>query len=201
MGKEKYGGPFTTEEVENVKVFVGILCVLLTLGPIFLADVAVDGILPDLAATFTFHNDSCGYYELDARNIYSSGIFTPLIVVITIPLYLGLLRPFIHGYIPGMLKRMGLGMIMFSGLCTLVMGLSGHHCYSGASDSDPNFLCRYSLMTYFQINPNFLLIQSFLNALGYMFLYIASYEFICAQSPHSMKGLLIGTFFAIKGVF
>ena len=25
--------------------------------------------------------------------------------------------------------------------------------------------------------------------------------YICAQSPHEMKGLLIGTFFAIKGVF
>ena len=34
-----------------------------------------------------------------------------------------------------------------------------------------------------------------------MFLYIAVYEFICAQSPHAMKGLVIGTFFAIKGVF
>ena len=197
LGKEKYGGPFTTEQVENVKAFVGILFVLLTLGPIFLTDVAVDGILTDLAATFAFHNDSYGgYYELDATNIYSSGIFTPLIVVITIPLYLGLLRPFIYDYIPGMLKRMGLGMIMFwlSGVCTLVMGLLGHHRVC----SDFDDLC---LITYFHIDPNFLLIQSFLNALGYMFLYIATYEFICAQSPHSMKGLLIGTFFAIKGVF
>ena len=34
-----------------------------------------------------------------------------------------------------------------------------------------------------------------------MLLYIAVYEFICARSPHAMKGLVIGTFFAIKGVF
>ena len=34
-----------------------------------------------------------------------------------------------------------------------------------------------------------------------MLLYIAVYEFICAQSPHAMKGLVIGSFFAIKGVF
>ena len=31
-----------------------------------------------------------------------------------------------------------------------------------------------------------------------MFLYIAVYEFISSQSPHAMKGLVIGTF---KGVF
>ena len=34
-----------------------------------------------------------------------------------------------------------------------------------------------------------------------MLFYIAAYEFICAQSPHAMKGLLIGTFFTVKGVF
>ena len=34
-----------------------------------------------------------------------------------------------------------------------------------------------------------------------MFFYIASYEFICAQRPHAMKGLLIGTLFTVKGVF
>ena len=205
FGKEKYGGPFTTEEVENVKAFVGILCILLTLGPIFLVDVAVDGILPFLASN-SFYNGTNYFHGLVTRNIYSSGVFTPLVVVITIPLYLGLLRPFIYDYIPGMLKRIGLGMIMFllSGLCTLVMGLSGVHCYSSASDCDSIFdysMHLNSLIAYFQLDPNLLLIQSFLNAFGYMFLYVASYEFICAQSPHSMKGLLIGTFFAIKGVF
>ncbi len=36
-----YGGPFTTEQVEDVKVFLGILKVLLSVGPIFFIDVAV----------------------------------------------------------------------------------------------------------------------------------------------------------------
>ena len=56
-------------------------------------------------------------------------------------------------------------------------------------------------LTYFNISPHFLLMPFTLNALSYLLLYIASYEFVCAQSPHSMKGLLIGTFFAIKGIF
>ena len=34
-----------------------------------------------------------------------------------------------------------------------------------------------------------------------MFIYIAVLEFICSQSPHSMKGLLIGLFFAINGLY
>ena len=35
LGKKKYGGPFTVEQVENVKVFFNILKVLVSLGPLF----------------------------------------------------------------------------------------------------------------------------------------------------------------------
>ena len=45
LGKEKYGGPFTTEQVEDVKASLGILRVLLTLGPVFTTDVAANDML------------------------------------------------------------------------------------------------------------------------------------------------------------
>ena len=44
-------------------------------------------------------------------------------------------------------------------------------------------------------------IQNTLNAIGYMLIYISTFEFICAQSPQSMRGILICSFFAIKGLF
>ena len=49
-------------------------------------------------------------------------------------------------------------------------------------------------------HPVILLPQQFLYGLSVMFIYPALYEFICAQSPHSMKGLFIGLSFAIKGL-
>ena len=70
------------------------------------------------------------------------------------------------------------------------MSIVNHNCASK--------LCK---LTYFNVSPHFLLIRFTLNAVSYLLLYIASYEFVFAQSPHSIKGLLIGTFFAIKGVF
>ena len=57
MGKEKYGGPFTTEEVENVKEFLGIVHLILTLGPILLADVAFSENLPGLVHTNTYYSN------------------------------------------------------------------------------------------------------------------------------------------------
>ena len=38
LGKCKYGGPFTTEQVEDVKAFLGILKVLFSIGPMFFLD-------------------------------------------------------------------------------------------------------------------------------------------------------------------
>ena len=39
FAKERFGGPFTTEQVENVKTFLRILLVLVALGPVFALEV------------------------------------------------------------------------------------------------------------------------------------------------------------------
>ena len=199
LGKEKYGGPFTTEEVENVKAFLGIVRVLLTVGPIFFVEIAFSENLPGLVLI------PIDYYYYPSvpsyTYFYGSGCLTPLLILVLIPLYLCLLRPFIHDYIPGMLKRMGLGMVLLliSGLCTLVMGVVRNKCV-------PTIIYNYIIhecgLSNFldNINTNFLIIQFLFNAVSYLLLYVSAFEFICAQSPYSMKGLLIGTFFAIKGV-
>ena len=46
LGKEKYGDPFTTEQVEDVKAFLGILKLLLTLGPLFSVERSISFLLP-----------------------------------------------------------------------------------------------------------------------------------------------------------
>ena len=46
VGKYKYGGPFTTKQVEDVKAFWGILKVIFSIGPVFLLQVSMQSILP-----------------------------------------------------------------------------------------------------------------------------------------------------------
>ena len=96
--------------------------------------------------------------------------------------------------------------ILFSILCTSAMDAYGHiHRHTNVTDcfltNDPDYDILTGNITTLDINSHSLIIQYSLNAVGYMFLYIAVYEFICSQSPHAMKGLVIGTFFAIRGVF
>ena len=223
LGKERYGGPFTTNQVEAVKSFLRIFCILLTLGPVLMADLAVHELLPRFAS----HMDGYFFYipvitVADQRYdplkaLISSGALSPLIIIVTLPLYIYLLRPCLYNYIPGVLKRIGLGMvfIFLSALCTLIVDTSGHTdiiqrahnenvttvvtCFL---NTDNNYWYDYrNIAPILNISSYVLTIQSILNAVGYVLIYISTFEFICAQSPQSMKGVLICCFFAIKGAF
>ena len=203
LGKEKYGGPFTTEEVEDVKVFWGILLILLTLGPILMVDISVGGALPFFASHL---NNKLFDLDLSTESAFQTILFfdntlTPLLIATFILLHLCLLQNFIDKYIPGMLKRIGIGMVflLLSALSTLVMDTFGHEQHY--LNNLKCFLRDSKYLQTLNISIYSLAVQSFLNALGYIFLYTAVYEFICAQSPKAMKGLLFGVFFAVKGVF
>ena len=218
LAKDKYGGPYTTEQVEDVKVFYGILKVLFSLGPFFSLEFAADATLHQ----FTLHGSIFNFTHSNFSNIvfYNSepakvlliqnGLLTPLLTTICIPLYLFLLRPFLLNYVPGMLKRIGIGatMTVLSLICTVAIGAWSHTRYDVGCMFDRNSVYLTlndtidppSLAGPFY-NTYLVAIQLVLVSLSNMLIHIALYEFICSQSPHSMKGLLIGLSYAIKGLF
>ena len=211
LGKDKYGGPFTTEQVEDVKVFYGILKVLFALGPMFFLDIATDPML-----YFYARHGSIDIYNLTGdpnikvysdditkRYLLNRGLLFPLLIVLCIPLYICLLRPFFSRYIPGMLKRLGLGIVLMviSLICTFMMDTIAHEKanYTVGCMFTNTPINSTTAPPPFQ-DTSSLVIQRSISALSSMLVYIALYEFICSQSPHSMKGLLIGLSFAIRGV-
>ena len=202
LAKEKYCGPFTTEQVEDVKAFLGILSILLTLGPTFINEIACN----HMTTTITRHlqnNISTLYFHY--FNFIQENILQDILNATLILLYLCFLRPFIHRCIPGMLKRIGLGMAMLlqlSSLFILTIDTFGHiHSSNNVCLFDIEYFANYK----YTVEPDSLNISVyyllFSYALGYVFFYIAVYEFICSQSPHAMKGMLIGTLFTVKGIF
>lgn len=179
LGKEKYGGPFTTEQVEDVKAFLGILLVLLTLGPLF-------GSHLTKGCTHSTKEDLSNSSSTSILIVIFgfSGI-TDLLIAVLIPVYIFLLRPFISHCLLGMLKRIGLGMtfLLLLSICELVIDTT-----------------RATELVHVSVYIFYLVLVHFFSAIGYILFYIAAYEFISAQSPQTMKGLLIGTFFAVRGV-
>ena len=220
LGKSKYGGPFTTEQVENVKAFFGILSIVLSLGPFFTADIAASAFLPILkhhmeiwTSQKLFDPDSI-LYSMFANG----GTLYPLFIVIMIPIFLKIIHPLFRRYMPSILKRVGIGLclITISLLCSLLIDTIGHALPSGQNatsvfNPDQTTVMLNNSFLYFTVvhvdapslhlSPYLLTIQNFLVAVAYILIYGGVFEFICAQSPHSMKGVLIGIFFAVKGLF
>ena len=202
LGKAKYGGPFTTEQVEDVKAFYGILKVLLAMGPVFFMDIATDRLLDN----YYFHIQHKFKSILYWSDLYllCYGVLQSVLIVAFIPLYICLVRPFISHYIPGMLKCIGLGILLMvtSLICIFTLDTVAH------LEQMDNKLCMLHISfnystTYPTMSENgfVLVIPYFLSSCYTLVIYISLYEFICSQSPHSMKGLLIGLSFAIKGIF
>ena len=218
LGKQKYGGPFSTEEVEDVKAFLGIFCLLLTLGPVFASDIARTSFMYEFSVhiegEYSFSNSTefnritrKGNYFISEFNL---GILTELLTAMFILMYICFIRPFFLNSNPKILKGIGLGMLLL--LLSLVSLLlidvvdtlmvhPYHTCFlSSAMNINASNTTQSPPLSH-SISRWYLLLPHAFNALGYTFFYPSAYAFICAQSPHAMKGLLIGTFFAIKGIF
>ena len=200
LGKVKYGGPFTTEQVENVKAFYGILKILLALGPVFFIEPAILNTQANYYSHLPENDQISGLLSF----ILCYGLISQLVTIMGIPLYVCLIRPPVYHFIPGMLKRIGLGIILMVAalICFLIMDTTVHAkqrdtpcMFSDTQSHSANASNIGDLYNYYII-----VAENCLASLSTVLFQVALLQFICAQSPHSMKGMLIGLFFAIRGL-
>ena len=194
FAKSKFGGPFTTEQVEDVKTFLRILFVLVPLG----ATLVLTLYVRQAATLFSDHvnsnNISCfGYQAI-------SNYFSFFTVVCAVPLYEFLIHPVMHYYIPTMLTRFGIGIIFYILSCVALftIDLIAH----GMETESINYTCIFdeaAEVNRLHINPLWTMLPKGLIGLGIFFNVTSLYEFVFSQSPHNMKGLLMGAVFATTG--
>ena len=208
LGKNKYGRPFTTEEVEDVKAFYGILKIVFSLGIIFLLDIASGPLFTMFSQVQYYsyiHDTTAG--SLIQIIMLKKGMLSSTVVVLGMPVYIYLICPYYHCDL-NMLKRVGIGIVfcIFSVICTF----TAEAYYNSGSNStvtrslDSDWIITdvdLFLGTSHQNRVLALIPQQCFSALPVLFIYPALHEFISAQSPHSMKGLFIGVTLTVKGFF
>ncbi len=210
LGKRKYGGPFSTEEVEDVKVFYGILRILFSIGPVFFL-----GIPASYSEAFKAH--LLGFADANDKGsirtlFLDSNLLYYLEIVILFPLYIFFVRPLISYYILGTRARMGIGM----GICILVVIVS-LLIDIAAHEEDTTYVCMFntSINEYFEhptaaikispwLSSGLIYIVIFQQTVYYIsdvLVMVSMYEFIFSQSPYAMKGLIMGLSFTVIGIF
>ena len=216
LGKDKYGGPFTNEEVEDTKTFLRILPLLLCLFGYHLAG---DG----YSAPNQLQRTSCPSLPVLLLIVLNPLHMSTLVVVVGIPLYRLIINK-CSRYIKKvrMLTKMWMG--LYLSLVQVVFYIivvfnhdSKYWLQRNPIDcmfnKHPNF--RYSptdvcLKIRFELyniscettdNPVdntylWFIIPQLLNGLSSLLVSMTVFEFICAQAPRTTQGLLIGLWYA-----
>ena len=213
FAKERYGGPFSTSDVEDVKTFTRVFLLLLTLGPIFAIGVPTSYFL---FGTFATHLGSVSIDDLRRKCtlewlLLDSSSLAGVTSVVVFPIYTWLLFSVLlkRNMLPRILTRIQLATLFYAA-CILYMSateLTGHVLRT--STGDRNLTCMFLnpglLFTptpqQLDLHWSILIFPNLTMTLGLDLIMATAFEFISAQSPHTMKGVLVGVLYAARGFF
>ena len=209
LGKERYGGPFTTEQVEDVKSFCNIISVLFSAYGASLSDFSSKVSDQYLSVLDLQVNKTVTFSE---KVVLSFPLTIPFSVyVIYIILFQLIVTPFFTRCIPSMLKCIWFGLVVMLlqlALTTIIAlivnrdireAFNNQVClnYFGSYNSTLNDIG----MEIFTLPYTVLVVPQFLAGISTALLFITGFEFILAQSPRSMQGLLIGFWLMENNLF
>lgn len=180
LGMDKYGGPFTVEQVEDVKTFLRLLLILTSIFGLGLC------ISPNLIVFYISKSKSL----IDMKIIHPLVVFGMqyLICCIFILLYQLIIFPCFSRWIPSMLRRISIGLLftVLTLVCCIAILCVGHVTFTSA----PSII---------HIDYKWFLIPEFTLSIAVFLVQISSLEFIVAQSPKSFRGLMVGLWYAMYG--
>ena len=214
FAKERFGGPFTTEQVENVKTFLRILLVLIAVGPVFSLEVPGSYfIFPLFGSHFIYYRPTVQEFctgEFSWKIALETGGLNMVSKMILFPIYIWIRFSFMQNRFPKLFLRLGVGIVLcLLGVTSLLVVDTFGHVVNFSSDGNQTqcvFQVAFSENGSF-IHPSLhmhwgvLIPPSLLLGIGPLLVIATTLEFISAQSPQSMKGLLVGVFFAVRGLF
>ena len=204
FGKNKYGGPFTTEQVEDVKTFLRVLPVTIVGGALFGVILSSDILQIKLKEMFVKFGDSETRAVSDGmRKCYSEVILTHsighnIISMLLIVLHEIIFYPIFHRCFPRLksLQKAFVGMVLQLVKVVILMAfeiVSRHSYY--LMNSNTTIPCVFhadkgKLSDTFDYH--WMAVPDFIESLSMMVCLIGCMEYISAQVPYFMKGLAVG---------
>ena len=209
FGKVKYGGPFTTEQVEDVKVLIKVLG--LNFVATFLASLKFNF---DFYTTHLTHRLIGEHHTVNIfYRCFGKGFLTNVYVLIgllLIPLNEFLIYPLFHRCIAIKIRwKVLLGTLLelvgFIVLIILIIYARSKYTETTIPPHNYTLHCLFheksnSLMNDI-IDYRWFILVEFLFAASDTMLLIGTIEFLCAQVPYSMKGLVAGCYYGCLGLY
>ena len=204
IAKHRYGGPFTSQQVDNVRTFLRIIIILATCGVVLGAIMPIEYAREKIQHRWDGYNEVYGSYMGCYKKLivrYEDYIF----IVVLILLYEFFMRPVFYRYLPhgSIISRFIAGTALF---LLWIMSLLAIESYAynrllGVT-SNNSIACIFHEPDnpMVKLNQAWFLIPDFFSGAARILLYVTAVEFIWAQTPSTMKGLMFGTAYAILGL-
>ena len=206
LGKMKYGGPFTTEQVEDVKTLFRVLFIVLVVAALFgTIDEQYESTKIYFQSMFNFDDSHLSSYVYYNFYFIAGTISIPLHEIFIYPLFSHCLPTF-NSYwkcIIGVLLYLFRYLILVA-LLTYIRHDLNVHSVSNNSVTIPcifNDSASHGGALNHSHDSRWIFLLEFLSILSVLFFYIGIIEFYCAQIPYTVKGLVVGIFYALSGVF
>ncbi len=214
LGKRKYGGPFTTEQVEDVKTFFRVLGLLAAAFPIMCLMIGIN-LLSMNKLYLQFKNNhsvvSCQNYKstmeyikyclnytiVQFASIFSIVIILPVIRFIIIPL----LRKCPHFVNVGIFHRFMASIFFLLLFEVIILSVEVYYLHSPPA----NVSCILNISKdlpdaeLFNLDMAWLIFPQIFLGMSIFLSLSSAVEFINAQAPCSMRGFLLGIFLLLYG--
>ena len=207
FAKERFGGPFSTEQVEDVKAFLQITFILLAVGSVSILEVSSSSFgFPLISVHISYKQKPfCDTNWI----VIESGTLRYITSAVVLPIYMCII--FKINRFSSILTRLGTGIFLYliGTLCILISDVYGHAQLS--SNSNTTGLCMFDItvntssstlqIPRLGVHWGTLILPNIFLGIGPLLVFISTLEFISAQSPHAMKGLIVSLCFTIYRLF
>lgn len=217
LAKRLYGGPFSAEQVQDVKKFFRIY-LLVAIGCLMLGMLLHTSVVHHISIPYHFREAvhlpsrqflmNCSNASLlwtQCKLEFAVDVGSLVVAILVVPLWELVLFPLFWKSVMRckMLQRHVLGMVVVVLFIVSLLAIQGYGSYTHNPSSDrvcPILHKGTDEKSCFDLPVAWLSVPSILINIGLNLLFVAGLQFVFAQSPSSMKGLVINTIYITLGV-
>ena len=204
VAKTIHNGPFTSNQVEDVKTFFRVILVVGVLSMFSGGFPMIDNLSVHLTGHFYWPNLS----DNKVKKCYQKLFFDYSTYTITTVVVLGyqmLIHPLFSRFIPkvSITKKFIISLLFFFAGALALLGIESASYNHQFQLNNTIIKCglhsKHHIAHTVHIDVWWMLIPKLLNGFSFFLLISSSIEFICAQAPFGMKGLIFGLTLALYG--
>ena len=207
LAKDKYGGPFTTEQVEDVKIVLRILAVLMIacsgMGMSFAVAGNTDKVFYDLSGAEEKNSShNCSNETMQSRILLLvMKYFRFFVFLFYIPVHEIVIYPAFRNYVIQMNSVMkfilGVFLLVLHYTSLLIIEAVGYTDFP-----DQNSTCFLKeKKNRLPLSFRWYCIPELFRGLSLLYVAWGGIEFICSQAPYNIKGVLLGFVYFLLGSF